>query len=119
MFVYDPQFPAYRLAVSLDNSLTRTKSWNETFRLDFSLRGRGTVVDVSLSGTCEAMDGRARAHMDVLVACPGRETSTIVARVTTHECKTNKRAKTKKGASRPLRHSSIGVAYTIRFIAVI
>jgi hypothetical protein len=24
-----------------------------------------------IPGPCEAMDGRARAHMDVLVACPG------------------------------------------------
>ncbi len=33
-------------------------------------------MEVTLPGACEAMDGRARAHMDVLVAFPGRVTST-------------------------------------------
>ena len=37
------------------------------------------AVNNAVPGPCEAMDGRARAHMDVLVACPGTALFTVPA----------------------------------------
>jgi hypothetical protein len=42
---------------------------------------RGMALFFTLPGTCEAMDGRARAHMDVLVAFPGRVKNKVRPRI--------------------------------------
>ena len=48
---------------------------------NFTTKGkRVAAVRFALPGPCEAMDGRARAHTDVLVACPGRPNITAATR---------------------------------------
>ena len=49
--------------------------------LQSSLDMRAVAVWGALPGACEAMDGRTRAHMDVLVASPGKAPHTATARL--------------------------------------
>jgi hypothetical protein len=59
--------------VPWDSALTSHHKLHTQFSGRFTLRStRAVEVRFSPDGPCEAMDGRTRAHMDVLVACPAR-----------------------------------------------